>query len=206
MDADVLKALAAKYGLPDSATEEDVNAAAVAAAIEALKPPETDDDADATAQAEKDAADAAALATAEADQAAAAEAEAAKGAGEETETETDPILAEQAKQLAEATARIAAMEAKEAEREKAATAARRADKTAKLVAEGRIAPSEHDHYRRLYDIDEPGVDKLCASLAPGRIPVPKPSASASLASDDDEALYQASCASMGHTPTTAKVA
>lgn len=205
MDDTVLKALAAKYGLPDSASEDDVNAAAVAAAIEALKPPETTDDADATAQAEKDAADAAALATAEADQAAAAEAEAAKGAGEGTET--DPILAEQAKQLAAATARIATMEAREAAREKAATASRRDGKTDKLVAEGRITPAEHGHYRHLYDIDEPGVDKLCASLAPGRVPVPKPTTTAAaLGTDDDEALYQASCARMGHAPTTAKVA
>lgn len=182
MDDSVRTDLAAKLGLPDSASEDDVNAAAIAAAVATLKPEDGSGEGGEADQTQA-AKDAAAPATAE-----------------------DPILAEQAKQLAEATARIATMEAREAERDEVATATRRDGKTDALVAEGRIAPADHAHYRSLYDIDEAGVDKLCASLAAGRIPVTKGTAAAATATSSDEALYLASCARMGHTPSTPKAA
>jgi hypothetical protein len=69
------------------------------------------------------------------------------------------------------TQRLDALEASARERTEAETRQRRDGLASAWVQDGRIAPSERDHYRQLLDVDEDRTVGLAATLQPGRIPV-----------------------------------
>lgn len=131
---------------PETASEDQINAASVLAAAAVLPDPETDPDAPAPDPA-------------------------AEVTDDEPEPDDDPIAAEQARQLAEATARVAALEDDAQQRNTRETGDRRDGLATAWVQDGRIAPAERQHYRDLLDVDETRTIALATALAPGRIPV-----------------------------------
>lgn len=71
---------------------------------------------------------------------------------------------ERDRKLEEVTQEVASMKQKE-------TTDRRDGLATAWVQDGRIAPAEHDHYRGLLDIDETKTVALASKLSPGRVPV-----------------------------------
>jgi hypothetical protein len=161
MDALVLKALAAKYGLnPDEATEEQVNAAILAEPQVTITEP-------------------APVAVTE---------PVIEVPAEPAAVVTEPVVEEEPALALAASAAIQTLSTEVAEL-RAAAAAREASETVERrdllasawLAEGRITLSEKPHYRGLLDIDEDGTRSLVAALAPGRVPVAAPATTHSLA-------------------------
>lgn len=107
-------------------------------------------------------------------------------ANPEGEEGDDPIDAQRDQELAAATARIAELEADRTARVEAENRSRRDGLASGWVREGRIAPSERDHYRSLLDVDEQRTVALASTLSPGRIPVVE---RGSAASGDDTARH-----------------
>jgi phage I-like protein len=67
--------------------------------------------------------------------------------------------------------RLEVLEQRDNAREVAATTARRDRLVQTALSEGRIAPTEHDHYRSMLEVDEERTTKLLTALAAGRVPV-----------------------------------
>lgn len=146
MDASVRTVLERQGLDPDSATEDQVNAASVFAAASALPDDEPKPDPATPDEPKPD----------------------DEPAPEPEPDEPDPaasaIDAERDRKLEEVSREVATMKEKE-------TRERRDGLATQWVNEGRIAPAEHDHYRGLLDIDEDKTVALASKLAPGRIPV-----------------------------------
>lgn len=83
----------------------------------------------------------------------------------------DPFAAEQARQLAATSAEVVDLRTRIDARDTAETTERRDGLAQTWVADGRIYPAEHDHYRSLLDIDEERTVGLANALAPGRVPL-----------------------------------
>lgn len=105
---------------------------------------------------------------------------------ENTDGEQDPIAETQTAELAAATQRIADLERQNTERERREAATRRDGLATQWVQEGRIAPSERDHYRDLLDVDEDRTVALAGALAAGRIPVGRETGAASANDGSDD--------------------
>lgn len=75
--------------------------------------------------------------------------------------------------------RLTDVEASERSRTQAETKTRRDTLASEWVTQGRIAPSEHQHYRGMLDVDEAKTTTLASALEPGRIPVTERGSSAS---------------------------
>jgi hypothetical protein len=69
------------------------------------------------------------------------------------------------------TQRLDALEADATARTETETRQRRDGLASAWVQDGRIAPSERDHYRQMLDVDEDRTVGLASSLQPGRIPL-----------------------------------
>jgi hypothetical protein len=81
-------------------------------------------------------------------------------------------------------ARLGTLEERDNAREAAATTARRDRLVVTALSEGRIAPTEHDHYRSMLEVDEEKTTKLLAALAAGRVPVAERGTAPSAAAAD----------------------
>lgn len=218
MDESVRKALAAAHGLdPDSATEEQVNAAVLAAAEASAGEPD--------APAEPDPAP---VQTTTVTPAPATEPAPAPAAEEPIVTPpVTPPVAEPAPVVA-ATEPDTVIEqpdtvpvsrevweqtqtdlrdliADRDERVAAATTARRDGKADGWVRTGRITPAERALARTNLDINEAETTKAYDALAPGKVPVTKDPvavAASKAATSGEDALYEASRLRMGAGPST----
>lgn len=184
MDESVRKALAAAHGLnPDTATEDEVNAAVLAA--------QTDADAAAAAEAER----------------LAAEAEEVEEDEETPEAEVEvPATVNVSQEVyEEQQRRLEALEADKAERELAAATVRRDGLVDKWVRERRITPAERALARNNLDIDEKKTVETYEALATNRVPTTTRGGSddGPSATSGSDALVAASRARMGHTPKEA---
>lgn len=144
MDANVRTVLERQGLDPDSATEDQVNAASVFAAASALPDDEPKPD--------------------PADEPKPDEPVDEPKPDDQPNPAATAIDDERDRKLEEVSREVASMKEKE-------TTGRRDGLATQWVNEGRIAPAEHDHYRGLLDIDEDKTIALASKLAPGRIPV-----------------------------------
>lgn len=104
----------------------------------------------------------------------------------EAEREPEPVAASApdvvtvSRQVWEQTnKRLETVEASERTRTEAETKTRRDTLASEWVQQGRIAPSEHQHYRGMLDVDEAKTVALAAALETGRVPVTERGSSAS---------------------------
>lgn len=138
-------------GLPEDATEDQINEALAAPAEATAVEPE----AETRAEAE----------VVELPQPAAEVEEAP------AEPVADPIAASAARQVADLSSEVAELRAAEQAREQRETTERRDGIIASAVREGRISPADRDHYRGLLDVDEARATELIQARARGTVPL-----------------------------------
>lgn len=115
--------------------------------------------------------------------------------------QNDPVSAAASAALSAATARVAELERRDADRESAAVSARLDALADSWVREGRIPPSERGNYRGLLDVDEARTTALAGALSKDRVPVLQRTANTVTygATSDDDALLSATLNRLGVT-------
>lgn len=142
--------LASRLGLPEDATEDQIFEAAARAPEEPRREPEVRTEPATTTEPERDPA---------------AREPAAEQAPEPA------ALAAAAAEITRLSTQLADLQARDAERERRETTERRNQLVASAVQEGRIAPADRDHYRRLLDADETVGTALIQARARGTVPL-----------------------------------
>jgi hypothetical protein len=85
--------------------------------------------------------------------------------------EQDPIAAAQAQAFETLSEEVRELRAREEQRATAASVARRDETIRAALTAGRISPAERQHYRDLLDVDEERAGALLTALPEGRIPM-----------------------------------